>query len=253
VAQATPADVSGERCGWSARAPARGALGAGQRLGNCCSRRIIDWLFVSLKLTAFPAGTTRAWSHGFLLRYCSRPGAWIDCLASHQIRPDLRSLLYLSRIRRGSSIPGNTATRCCKPHRYLWPWFDWSDRRPAVQFTSDYGTKLALTSRQAFLRGSMPRINLSPSSPSQRLSLIGQHISAQSANPSSQLLASSSSRKSSFLAPDQKSIKMSSQPEHPALLIPGPIEFDDAVLQSMGHFSYVMPTRTRTMSLGLLY
>lgn len=29
---------------------------------------------------------------------------------------------------------------------------------------------------------------------------------------------------------------MSNQAEHPALLIPGPIEFDDAVLQSMGHF-----------------
>ncbi|MCJ1379034.1 hypothetical protein MMC17_002133 [Xylographa soralifera] len=30
---------------------------------------------------------------------------------------------------------------------------------------------------------------------------------------------------------------MSKQPEHPALLIPGPIEFDDAVLQSMSHYS----------------
>ncbi|KAF2200433.1 PLP-dependent transferase [Delitschia confertaspora ATCC 74209] len=30
---------------------------------------------------------------------------------------------------------------------------------------------------------------------------------------------------------------MSSQPPHPALLIPGPIEFDDAVLQSMSHHS----------------
>lgn len=30
---------------------------------------------------------------------------------------------------------------------------------------------------------------------------------------------------------------MSNQPDHPALLIPGPIEFDDAVLQAMGHFS----------------
>ena len=29
---------------------------------------------------------------------------------------------------------------------------------------------------------------------------------------------------------------MSRQAEHPALLIPGPIEFDDEVLQSMGHF-----------------
>ncbi|EHL03451.1 putative Alanine--glyoxylate aminotransferase 1 [Glarea lozoyensis 74030] len=30
---------------------------------------------------------------------------------------------------------------------------------------------------------------------------------------------------------------MSTQPEHPTLLIPGPIEFDDAVLQSMSHYS----------------
>ncbi|KAI9055588.1 hypothetical protein LZ554_000534 [Drepanopeziza brunnea f. sp. 'monogermtubi'] len=30
---------------------------------------------------------------------------------------------------------------------------------------------------------------------------------------------------------------MSSQPNHPALLVPGPIEFDDAVLQSMSHYS----------------
>ncbi|KAJ6441829.1 alanine--glyoxylate aminotransferase [Purpureocillium lavendulum] len=30
---------------------------------------------------------------------------------------------------------------------------------------------------------------------------------------------------------------MSSQPAHPTLLIPGPIEFDDAVLESMGHYS----------------
>lgn len=31
---------------------------------------------------------------------------------------------------------------------------------------------------------------------------------------------------------------MSSQPNHPTLLIPGPIEFDDAVLQSMSHYTY---------------
>jgi alanine-glyoxylate transaminase/serine-glyoxylate transaminase/serine-pyruvate transaminase len=37
------------------------------------------------------------------------------------------------------------------------------------------------------------------------------------------------------------STKMSSQPPHPALLIPGPIEFDDAVLQSMGHYRYALP------------
>lgn len=34
-----------------------------------------------------------------------------------------------------------------------------------------------------------------------------------------------------------KAAKMSSQADHPTLLIPGPIEFDDAVLQSMSHYS----------------
>lgn len=31
---------------------------------------------------------------------------------------------------------------------------------------------------------------------------------------------------------------MSNQEPHPALLIPGPIEFDDAVLNSMSHYRY---------------
>ncbi|KAF2424859.1 PLP-dependent transferase [Tothia fuscella] len=35
----------------------------------------------------------------------------------------------------------------------------------------------------------------------------------------------------------EKEVKMSNQEEHAALLIPGPIEFDDAVLQAMSHFS----------------
>ena len=34
----------------------------------------------------------------------------------------------------------------------------------------------------------------------------------------------------------KKTPTMSSQPSHPALLIPGPIEFDDEVLQAMSHF-----------------
>ena len=37
-------------------------------------------------------------------------------------------------------------------------------------------------------------------------------------------------------SPDKQKVNMSGQAEHPALLIPGPIEFDDAVLLSMGHF-----------------
>lgn len=41
--------------------------------------------------------------------------------------------------------------------------------------------------------------------------------------------------------PPQPPKKMSSnQAPHPALLIPGPIEFDDAVLNSMSHYRYVI-------------
>jgi hypothetical protein len=36
----------------------------------------------------------------------------------------------------------------------------------------------------------------------------------------------------------EKPINMSLQEPHPALLIPGPIEFEDAVLQSMSHYRY---------------
>jgi alanine-glyoxylate transaminase/serine-glyoxylate transaminase/serine-pyruvate transaminase len=37
--------------------------------------------------------------------------------------------------------------------------------------------------------------------------------------------------------------KMSNQAAHPALLIPGPIEFDDAVLSSMSHYRYVLTNK----------
>ncbi|KAF2740608.1 PLP-dependent transferase [Polyplosphaeria fusca] len=36
---------------------------------------------------------------------------------------------------------------------------------------------------------------------------------------------------------DKVDVKMSNQAPHPALMIPGPIEFDDQVLQSMSHYS----------------
>ncbi|KDE77052.1 alanine-glyoxylate aminotransferase AGT1 [Aspergillus oryzae 100-8] len=48
--------------------------------------------------------------------------------------------------------------------------------------------------------------------------------------------------------PESPSTKMSSQAPHPTLLIPGPIEFDDAVLQSMAHYaeSHVAPGFVKT-------
>ncbi|KAI1135251.1 alanine--glyoxylate aminotransferase [Hypoxylon sp. FL0543] len=76
------------------------------------------------------------------------------------------------------------------------------------------------------------------SNPAARLSIISRHLlaSAQSpANPSfpSNISVPSTQGRSFSSSP----VNMSSQPEHPTLLIPGPIEFDDAVLQSMSHYS----------------
>merc|ERR1712144_143956 len=44
-------------------------------------------------------------------------------------------------------------------------------------------------------------------------------------------------RRNSSSSQTSEKAAMSNQPNHPALLIPGPIEFDDAVLQSMSHYS----------------
>ena len=35
--------------------------------------------------------------------------------------------------------------------------------------------------------------------------------------------------------------EMSTQVKHPTILIPGPVEFDDAVLQAMAHPRFVIP------------
>jgi len=40
---------------------------------------------------------------------------------------------------------------------------------------------------------------------------------------------------------DAKGISTPRQPEHPTLLIPGPIEFDDAVLEAMSHYRCGIP------------
>ncbi|KAI0479056.1 alanine--glyoxylate aminotransferase [Xylariaceae sp. FL0804] len=71
------------------------------------------------------------------------------------------------------------------------------------------------------------------SGPASRISIISQHLAGAR---SSALLSSSTSHQNRHLSSSQSS-SMSSQPSHPTLLIPGPVEFDDAVLQSMSHFS----------------
>ncbi|PQE10932.1 hypothetical protein CJF32_00007774 [Rutstroemia sp. NJR-2017a WRK4] len=72
--------------------------------------------------------------------------------------------------------------------------------------------------------------------PHARLSAISRHIDPNIADSSLQTPPTIQSRRLSS-SKSSDNTKMSSQPDHPALLIPGPIEFDDAVLQSMSHFS----------------
>lgn len=83
------------------------------------------------------------------------------------------------------------------------------------------------------------------SSPSvHRLAGIAGHLTASSASrptstyssPSSTPSISTSNSRSLHTTSASSSPNMSSQPDHPTLLIPGPIEFDDAVLNSMSHY-----------------
>ncbi|KAF1970455.1 PLP-dependent transferase [Bimuria novae-zelandiae CBS 107.79] len=98
-------------------------------------------------------------------------------------------------------------------------------------------------------------VTVAPSRPTSRLNLFSGHLDSK---PFLELNTPFSTERSAHFEDDQGNIikeqippepekviekekqvpkKMSSQPPHPALLIPGPIEFDDAVLQSMSHYS----------------
>ncbi|KAI1210394.1 alanine--glyoxylate aminotransferase [Annulohypoxylon truncatum] len=78
----------------------------------------------------------------------------------------------------------------------------------------------------------------SSSNPAARVSIISRHLSGGAQSPANSSFSSNISISSTQTRDFSSSpTKMSSQPEHPTLLIPGPIEFDDAVLQSMSHYS----------------
>ncbi|KAK3321207.1 pyridoxal phosphate-dependent transferase [Cercophora scortea] len=89
-----------------------------------------------------------------------------------------------------------------------------------------------------------PDSSASSSSPA-RLSLISRHLAPDypintpytverlPSTIDTSLLPKTQTRRLST----SKAANMSSQPPHPTLLIPGPIEFDDAVLNSMSHYS----------------
>ena len=93
-----------------------------------------------------------------------------------------------------------------------------------------------------------------PLRPRSRLSLISRHLdhrpllpintpfsTERQASEADDILYTAPQRETPKSQEKAKRVKMSHQAEHPALLIPGPIEFDDAVLDSMSHFGSVMP------------
>lgn len=101
-------------------------------------------------------------------------------------------------------------------------------------------------------------VTLAPSRPTSRLNLLSGHLDSK---PFLELNTPFSTERSALQEDEQGNLAkepsppepdkvpepqpdtpkphpMSTQPPHPALLIPGPIEFDDAVLQSMSHYRY---------------
>nr|XP_023907910.1 alanine--glyoxylate aminotransferase 1-like [Quercus suber] len=106
----------------------------------------------------------------------------------------------------------------------------------------------------ALLHRTLPSPAATLASPKERLSLLASHLSSTSNAPLvpltirdrepyreySTTTTTTITRPVSVQEESKRSrpaAKMSTQAPHPALLIPGPIEFDDAVLQSMSHYS----------------
>ncbi|KAK1832655.1 pyridoxal phosphate-dependent transferase [Podospora conica] len=105
-----------------------------------------------------------------------------------------------------------------------------------------------LPSRTALRRllapASMPRQTGPPvapespvNNPPARLSLISRHLAPDYPINTPYTVERLPRTIDTSLLPSRQTRMMSSQPEHSTLLIPGPIEFDDAVLQSMSHYS----------------
>jgi alanine-glyoxylate transaminase / serine-glyoxylate transaminase / serine-pyruvate transaminase len=95
-------------------------------------------------------------------------------------------------------------------------------------------SRLSLISRHFDQRLTLPLPELNTPFSSERLSVEVDDIEY---NPIERpLLTFPGTVSSSEKASKQKNIKMSSQAAHNTLLIPGPIEFDDGVLQSMSHY-----------------
>ena len=84
----------------------------------------------------------------------------------------------------------------------------------------------------------MPHRKVPDASPA-RLSLISRHLAPDYPINTPYAVERIPDTIDTSLLPKIQTRKMSTQPPHATLLIPGPIEFDDAVLQSMSHYRWV--------------
>ena len=120
---------------------------------------------------------------------------------------------------------------------------------PLLHLLLHHHVIVASVLRSVHGRGARPLFTLRLAPPHARLSLISRHLenrpplplntpfsSERSAEPFDDVEYNPLQRSPITPVKAEDDIKMSQQAEHPTLLIPGPIEFDDAVLQSMGHF-----------------
>lgn len=170
--------------------------------------------------------------------------------------PDISREYSVLSLRKSGLFPSSgedsIELRCCIALLALWLPIATPARSPLSIRERERPTHARLTpihlsskvqrSMRRISRSVAPHLRRCPSStmnPSARVSMISTHLSASSGTTTSSSLISPSSTTQRRQLSTTESRKMSFQPEHPTLLIPGPIEFDDAVLQSMSHFRYV--------------
>jgi len=105
---------------------------------------------------------------------------------------------------------------------------------PSMSSASRAAPRLALISRHL---DQSPFLELNTPFSTERSAPLEADVEYQASKPA----PSRSTSKGTQTQPpkeQEKPAKMSNQEPHPALLIPGPIEFDDAVLSSMSHYRY---------------
>lgn len=164
----------------------------------------------------------------------------VGCSSASQLHCRKAARYHPTHLGYSPQVTGTSPIGCIVPEPLLHASKDCSRtvRRAITQVPYSQQSldsmRRAVRSVVPHLRGGCPSyITMNPSA---RVSMISTHLSASSGLSTS--VPSTSSLQNRTLSTSQPS-KMSSQPAHPTLLIPGPIEFDDAVLQSMSHFRYV--------------